>query len=237
MLGAFSSFYFFLVFGNNLLLGLVSGFVVAAVAGIAVYKICYERFLDAPRHIPLICTIGMSMLIKNLAQIVFGSEMKGMPDLFADQYIQLWDIRINFLQLMIIGVVILLSLVLSIFLNKTRSGMILRAVSQDKKAAALLGINVKKATLLGNCIGCSLGGVAGVLLGLYYNSVLPTMGSTAGLKAFSSAVLGGLTNIPGAALGGVLIGVLENLGIAVFSSGLRDVFAFVFLVLVLIIKP
>ena len=237
MMGAFSAFYFFLAFGNNLLLGLLAGILVSGVVGIIVHKICYERFLDAPRHIPLICTIGMSMLLKNMAQILFGSEMKGMPDLFAGRFVQLAEIRITYLQIMIIGIVIFLSLFLTLFLNKTRSGMVLRAVSQDKKAAALLGINVKSATLLGNCIGCSLGGAAGVLLGLYYNSVLPTMGSAAGLKAFSSVVLGGMTNIAGAAVGGVTIGVLENLGIAVFSSGLRDVFAFVFLVLVLIIKP
>lgn len=237
MMGAFSSFYFYLAFGNNLILGLLSGFLISAIVGIVVHKICYEKFLDSPRHISLICTIGMSMFLKNMAQIVFGSEMKGMPDLFDGQFIQIGEIRINYLQLTVIGVVIFLSVVLSLFLNKTRTGMMLRAVSQDKKASALVGINVRTTTMLGNCIGCGLGGVAGVLLGLYYNSILPTMGGMAGLKAFSSAVLGGLTNIPGAAIGGICIGVLENLGIALFSSGLRDVFAFIFLVLVLVFNP
>ena len=91
--------------------------------------------------------------------------------------------------------------------------------------------------MIGNCIGCGLGGVAGILLGVYYNSVLPTMGGVAGLKAFSSMVLGGLGSIPGAAIGGVAIGVVENLGIALTSSGLRDVFAFVLLVLILVVRP
>ncbi|MBN2851702.1 MAG: branched-chain amino acid ABC transporter permease [Clostridia bacterium] len=237
MMGSFSAFYYFIAFGDNLLFALVAGFITAALVGVIVHKVCYQRFLDAPRYISLICTIGMSMFLKNFATLVFGSEMKGMPTFFEGKFISLAGIRINYLQLMIMGIVILFSVGLTVFLKKTRIGMKLRAVSQDKKAAALVGINVKNTTLLGNCIGCGLGGVAGILLGVYYNSVLPTMGGMAGLKAFSAMVLGGLGSITGAAVGGVVIGVTENLGIAFASSGLRDVFAFALLVVVLIVRP
>lgn len=121
--------------------------------------------------------------------------------------------------------------------NKTKWGIKLRAVSQDKKAAALMGINVQRTVMIGNCIGCGLGGVAGMLLAIYYQSLIPTMGGVLGLKSFISSVLGGLTNIPAAALGGISIGITENIGTAFLSNSYRDVFAFVFLVLVLIIKP
>ena len=237
MMGSFSAFYYFMIFGDNLFIALIAGFITAAVVGIVVHKVCYQRFLDAPRYISLICTIGMSMFLKNLATIVFGSEMKGMPTFFSGKFINLGSIRISYMQILIIVIVIVLSLLLTIYLKKTRMGMKLRAVSQDKKAAALVGINVKTTTLIGNCIGCGLGGIAGILLGVYYNSVLPTMGGMAGLKAFSSMVLGGLGSIGGAAIGGTLIGIVENLGIAVSSSGFRDVFAFVLLVLILVVRP
>lgn len=248
MLGSFSAFYFFIAFGDNLILALIFGFASAALVGVFVHKICYQRFLNAPRHISLICTIGMSMFLKNMAIIVFGSTMKGLPKFFDGKSIvfaeklvnnQKIQVSMTYIQVMVICVVIVLAILLSLFLNKTKMGMRLRAVSQDRKAAALVGINVNRTTLLGNCIGCGLGGVSGILLGLYYNSVIPTMGAVAGLKAFSSVVIGGLTNIPGAALGGLSIGLIENLGIAYIpnGSGFRDVFAFAFLVLALSIKP
>ncbi|MDW7677172.1 MAG: branched-chain amino acid ABC transporter permease [Bacillota bacterium] len=237
VLGAYAAYYAFTYFGNNLLLGLFASFFASWFIGIFVYKICYERFFDAPRHISLICTIGVSMLLKNLAQIFFGPNMKAMPQPIALRFINLFGVRINTIQIIIVVIVLALSLGLYILNNKTRWGIQLRAVSQDKKASALMGINVKRTALIGNSIGCSLGGVAGMLLAIYYQSLVPTMGGTMGLKAFSSSVLGGLTEAPASALGGLLIGLTENLGTAVLSNSYRDVFAFIFLVLVLIIKP
>ena len=174
--------------------------------------------------------------------------MKGLPIFFEGKTLVLAEktidgfrqqLSLTYLQLVVIITVVVLAVALSIFLNKTRTGVRLRAVSQDRKAAALVGVNVKKTTLLGNSIGCGLGGVAGILLGLYYNSIIPTMGGTAGMKAFSSVVIGGLSNIPGAAMGGISIGIIENLGIAFIpnGSGYRDVFAFMFLIIALVIKP
>lgn len=248
MLGAFSAFYYFIVFGDNLILSLLCGFVVAGLVGIVVHKVCYQRFLDAPRYISLIATIGMSMFIKNLAIIVFGSTMKGLPLFFEGQNLVIAErtidgvrqqLSLTYLQVVVIVTVVVLSIALTLFLNKTRIGMRLRAVSQDRKAAALVGVNVKNTTLLGNCIGCGFGGIAGILLGLYYNSIIPTMGGVAGLKAFSAVVIGGLSNIAGAAIGGISIGIVENLGIAFIpnGSGYRDVYAFLFLIIALVIKP
>lgn len=236
MVGAFAAYYLFEFAGISVVAAICAGFITAGVLGIAIYKVCYEKFLDSPRHICLICTIGMSILVRNIAQICFGTESKGMPRVLPG-YVELSGIRISYLQLLIIAVVILLSVILTLFFTKTRMGMRVRCVSQDRKAGALLGIDVEKTCLIGNSIGCAMGGVAGVLLSLYYSNVNPTMGGTSSLKAFSSAVLGGMDTIAGAAGGGMLIGICENLGIMVISSGLRDVIAFVFLIIVLLIKP
>lgn len=237
MLGAFASYFAFLMSGNNLLIGIIASFAASALIGVFVYKVCYERFFDAPRHISLICTIGVSMLLRNLAQIIFGPNNKPLLDIIPNRFYGIDAVGVTMVQLIVIATVISLSLILFLFFNKTRYGVMLRAVSQDKKAAALVGIDVKGTSLIGNCIGCGLGGVAGMLLAIYYQTLVATMGGSAGMKAFSSSVLGGMTDVPSAALGGLVLGVIENLGITVTSASFRDIFAFIFLVLVLLIKP
>jgi len=196
-----------------------------------------EKFFESARYIPLICTIGMSMLIKNTVQILFGSETKAMPEVIPLGGIQIGNYRITYVQCTVMVVVTVLCILLSIFLNKTKQGVILRAVSQDRKAAAMVGIDVSGATLMGNVLGCGIGGVAGMLYALYYGSLSASMGGMATMKAFSSSVLGGLVDIQASAIGGLLIGISENYGIALFSSSLRDMIAFVFLIIVLIFFP
>jgi branched-chain amino acid transport system permease protein len=237
MIGAYAAFYSFAAFGTNLPLAFVFSFFASAILGIIIYKICYEKFLDAPRHIPLIMTIAMSILIKNLAMIIFGSEMKGMPNIFNNASIQLGNMRVSIIPIVILSLVIILCIGLSLFLGSTSTGLKLKAVVQDRKTAALMGINVRRTALLGNCVGCGLGGIAGILLSLYYNYLLPNMGSTASLKAFSSSVLGGLVNIQYSAIGGMLLGLLETLGISIWSTSIRDIIAFCFLIIMLMLFP
>ena len=177
------------------------------------------------------------MLIKNTVQILFGSETKAMPEVIPLGGIQIGNYRITYVQCTVMVVVTVLCILLSIFLNKTKQGVILRAVSQDRKAAAMVGIDVSGATLMGNVLGCGIGGVAGMLYALYYGSLSASMGGMATMKAFSSSVLGGLVDIQASAIGGLLIGISENYGIALFSSSLRDMIAFVFLIIVLIFLP
>lgn len=236
MVGAFGAYYAFL-YSGQLIPGILFGFACAAFLGIFLHKLCYERFLDSPRHISMICTVGFSMLVKNLAQIFFGSVPQPTPTVFDNVSYNFAGLTISKLQIIIMCVVIIFVIAFTFFLNKTRAGLKLRAVSQDKKASALVGIDVKKTTLFGSCLGCALGGVAGTLLAIYYTSVYPTMGAIVGNKALSATVLGGLVSISGSAMGGLVIGVLENIGIMFIPTGLRDVIAFVFLVLVLIFKP
>lgn len=144
---------------------------------------------------------------------------------------------IKLLQIVVIVLVVVLATALTLFFNKTKWGIALRAVSQNKDAAYLVGINVKRTAMIGNCIGSGFGGIAGILLCIYYYSVSATMGGVYSMKAFAASVLGGLVDIRFSALGGLCIGVIENLGIAISAATFRDVFAFGFLILVLLIRP
>ncbi len=241
MIGAFSAFYSFQIFGDNIFIAILAAFTGSFLIGIVVYKVCYERFFKAPRHISLLCTIGFSILLKNLAQIVFGPEIKPVVNVVENKSFSLplgdGTVEIRLIQVVIIVLVIFFAGALTLFFNKTRYGVALRAVSQDKDASYLMGIDVKKTALIGNSIGCGFGGIAGILLSLYYYMVIATMGQTTSMKAFASSVLGGLVDVRMSALGGLCLGIIENLGIAVSSSQFRDVFAFGFLILVLIIRP
>ena len=237
MIGAFAALFTATLTGGSILLTILFSFAASGLIGIVIHKICYEKFFESARYIPLICTIGMSMLIKNTVQILFGSETKAMPEVIPLGGIQIGNYRITYVQCTVMVVVTVLCILLSIFLNKTKQGVILRAVSQDRKAAAMVGIDVSGATLMGNVLGCGIGGVAGMLYALYYGSLSASMGGMATMKAFSSSVLGGLVDIQASAIGGLLIGILENYCIALFSSSLRDMIAFVFLIIVLIFFP
>ncbi|MBQ9494751.1 MAG: branched-chain amino acid ABC transporter permease [Treponema sp.] len=237
MIGSFAAFYTFQACGNNIVLGLVSSFAASWMLGILVYKICYENFFDAPRHISLLCTIGFSMLVKNLAQIVFGPNQKPMLDVIEPRFFKIGTVQISQVQLLIMGTVIVLAAALSLLFGRTKFGIKLKAVSQDKTASYMVGIHVKRVALLGNCLGCGLGGIAGLLFSIYYQTLQATMGGAMGMKAFSSSVLGGLTDVRFSALGGLCIGIIENFGIMISSASFRDIFAFGFLIVVLIIKP
>ncbi len=239
MIGAMSAYLFYTYVTPNFFLGLLVSFISAGIAGAFIHKVAYERFLDAPKHISLLCTVGCSILIKNLAQIAFGSQGNAMPATFETKPFYLFgtDLYVTTIHLTVMVIVLVLAIGLSIFLYKTRVGLMLRAVSQDKMASSLVAINVKKVTLIGNIVGTGLGGVAGLLFGTYLTNVSTVFGTVVGLKAISACVLGGMTNIPGAALGAMLIGVLENFGISLFTSSYRDIFGFLFVFIALTVRP
>ncbi|MBI9096544.1 MAG: branched-chain amino acid ABC transporter permease [Sphaerochaeta sp.] len=237
VMGAFAAYYVFQYCGTNLILGFIAAFAASWIMGIFVYKVCYERFFNSPRHISLLCTIGFSMLVKNLAQILFGPNQIPMLNIVNIKFYHIGAVQISSLQILIIALVISLALVLNYVFYHTKFGVKLRAVSQDKTAAYMVGINVKRVAMLGNCVGCGLGGIAGLLICIYYQVVQATMGGPLGMKAFSASVLGGLTDVRFSALGGLCIGIVENLGITFTSASYRDVFAFGFLILILIFKP
>lgn len=239
MFGAFGAYYGAMIFGNNLLLGLLVGFVTSAVLGVVVQRICVGHFVNGAGSsggVPLLCLISMSMILRSLAQVLFGPEYKPYPEFIAQKTFQVGPVRITLLQVLIIGIVVTLCIALSLFL-RTRRGLMLRAIRLNKTAAALTGINVQRMTSVGCFLGYGVAGLSGVLLGMYYGLLSPLIGTSYGMKAFSSAALGGMTDIPASAIGGAIIGILENLGVMVISATYKDMVAFCFLIIVLLMKP
>lgn len=237
MIGAVASYLAITYLTPNPILALLAGMAASAVMGVAVEFICYRPFRKSKTNNALIATIGLSIFLKSLMQVLFGTEQKFMPDLLGTSVIVMGDLRISYVQIMIIAIVIALSVILQFVLYRTKLGVSLRAVSMDKTAAALLGVNVDRTVLIGNAIGCALGGVSGVLIGIYYNSVYALLGAAVAMKAFAAVVFGGLTSIPGAAVGGLILGITENMAVTIFSSGYKDIVAFIVIIVVLIIKP
>lgn len=237
MCGAFFSYLAFSGFGEYPLLAMAVCVAGTAILGVLTQIICYEPFYDSPWHIPLMCTIGLGTLIRNVAQIITQSNTLPFPKIFGSGYVMLGVFRITHTQLIILGIVILFCIAFTLFLKKTKLGIEFKAVSQDRKAAALIGIDVVKVSRIGNAIGCMMGGFAGMLYAVYYSTFRAMMGGAISMKAFSAAVLGGMGDISVSAICGVIIAVLENIGIALTSTGYRDMVAFIFLFVVLTIKP
>ena len=238
MVGAFLGF--FLITGVKLsfLPALLLAMVGSALIGILVELIAFKPLRKAPDVAPMVCTLGLSVVLQNGAMLWWGSDTKALPaDSFEFTLFLFFDAQLSTAQLLIFGVSIALMILLQAILYRSRIGKAIRATAQNKDAASLMGVNINRVIAVTFALGSSLGGAAGVLIGMYYNAFYPTMGFIAGLKAFTATVFGGLTSIPGAVLGGLILGVVENLTAAYISSGYRDMVAFVILILVLLIKP
>jgi len=238
MVGAFLGF--FLITGVKLsfLPALLLAMVGSALIGILVELIAFKPLRKAPDVAPMVCTLGLSVVLQNGAMLWWGSDTKALPtDSFEFAFFPFFNAQLSNAQLLIFGVSIALMILLQAVLYRSRIGKAIRATAQNKDAASLMGVNINRVIAVTFALGSSLGGAAGVLIGMYYNAFYPTMGFIAGLKAFTATVFGGLTSIPGAVLGGLILGVVENLTAAYISSGYRDMVAFVILILVLLIKP
>ena len=211
--------------------------ILSGLFGILVELIAYKPLRSAPRLVVTTSALGMSIVLSNLARLLIGSETYPVPKILQIQTYTFGNTVINSLQLTILGTSILLMVGLTWFVNKTRYGKAMRATSENKEIAGLMGINIDKVIAVVFGIGSALGGAAGLLVGMYYDAVYATMGYSAGLKAFTAAILGGIGNIPGAMVGGVVLGLVENFGVSYLSSSWRDSIAFGVLIIVLLFKP
>jgi branched-chain amino acid transport system permease protein len=200
-------------------------------------RLAYRPLRQAPRLSPLISALGMSIFFQNFVMITQGARPKVFPEILTFQPIRLGLVQITSLQLAMMITCLVLMGSLHFFVTKTRLGRAMRATAQDKKMAALVGIDVDRVITITFFIGAALAGAAGVMVSLYYRSVDFYIGYMAGLKAFAAAVLGGIGNIPGAMFGGILLGLVEGFGAAYISSEYKDAFAFVILIIVLIVRP
>lgn len=217
---------------------IIAGMTVSAALGVAVERIAYKPLRKAPRLAPLLSAIGVSIILMNLAALFFGTEPKRFEYPFDNTAFDFAGIAITPHQLMVLGVSLTLMIALKLFIDKSRLGKAMRATSENQDVAALMGINVNLIISLTFAIGSALAAVAGILTALEYK-VYPTMGTMAGLKAFIAAVVGGIGNITGAMIGGVILGVLETFGVVVFGipQGLKDTIAFSLLIIILLAKP
>jgi branched-chain amino acid transport system permease protein len=228
------------------LLVLATSMLISMLVAVMLERIAYRPLRGAPRLVPLITAIGASLFLQYTARGFYGSGVRAYPsyNLFEGD-VTLGPIVISVRELSVIGAAILLMLALYWFINFTRTGRAMRAVSEDKDVAAMMGINVDRIIVTTFAIGGLLAGAAGILYTLLFNQVQFFMGFLPGIKAFTAAVLGGIGNIVGAALGGLVLGVLEQVGPNLFLTGygipspnqLQDVIAFTVLVVVLIFRP
>lgn len=208
-----------------------------AMIGIAIERFAYQPLRSAPRLAPLITAIGISFVLQNAVMLVSGPLDRGFPSIIKVRNISVGHISLTNLQVLIAVVSVTLMVGLHFFIKHTRTGKAMRALADDRQAASLMGIDVNRVIAIAFCIGSGLAGAGGVMFGMYYNTINFHDGYLAGLKAFTAAVLGGIGNIPGAMVGGVLIGVIEGLGAGYISSEWKNVFAFFILIVILLCRP
>ena len=211
--------------------------VVCAALGVTIEFLAYRPLRQSPPLAVLITAIGVSYLLQNLALLIFGPEQKSTPALFDLPSLTLGGVTVDGITLLTLGVTAAIMVGLTLFINLTRMGKAMRAVSEDRDAAELMGISVNKTITITFAIGSALAAVASVFFGATYTYIKPTTGSMPGIKAFTAAVFGGIGSIPGAMIGGVLLGVIEILGKAYVSTELGDALVFAVLILVLLVKP
>jgi branched-chain amino acid transport system permease protein len=225
----------------TIFLMIVVSMVITGFLGVLIERFAYRPLRDAPRMNLLLSAFGMSIFLQNLvlkfqgAKVRFFNTSNLIPENL--QSFQIGGLTLSYMRILVIVISIVIMLVLTWFVHKTKTGKAMRATSQDVEAASFMGIDTNKTIRMTFMIGSSIGGCAGVLVGLLFNQVDYYVGAVAGLKGFCAAVLGGIGSIPGAMLGGYLIGMVENLGVTLISSTYKDVIAFTILICVLIFKP
>ena len=239
MIGAYICFCATQYWGMAPITSVVVAMVVCTLLGVVIERLAYKPLRAASSLAVLITAIGMSYLLQNSALLIWGANPKSFPSVVSIGSISLFDGQLLISGETIVTVLanIVIMIALTLFTGKTKMGKAMRVVSEDKGAAELMGINVNATISLTFAIGSALAAIAGVLLCSAYPALTPTTGSMPGIKAFTAAVFGGIGSIPGALIGGLLLGVIEILGKAYVSTELGDAFVFAVLIVVLLVKP
>ncbi len=221
----------------SILLATLASMGFCAAYGAAIERMAYRPLRNAVKLAPLISAVGMSIILQNLVMLTQGKEYKNLPPLLPSEGFVVYGANVSPVQVFILSGSILMMIGLHFFVSKTRLGKAMRAVSQDRVMAGLVGVNINRVISITFMIGSALAALAGVMVTLYYGVVHFFMGYLAGIKAFTAAVLGGIGSIPGAVLGGFMLGLIENFGASYISSTYKDAFAFIVLIITLIIRP
>lgn len=210
---------------------------VSAVLGVTIERLAYKPLRGGSRMSALITTIGVSLMLQNGFLLIFGSSPKPFPNHFTGEGFTLGGVTVSRLTAITLVVTVVLMVLLTLFVNRTRVGKAMRAVSEDQGAAQLMGINIDTSISITFAIGSALAAVAAVLYSSTYPLITPYMGSMLGLRAFIAAVIGGIGVIPGAMIGGFIIGIAEALIKRYISSAMADAIVFALLIIVLLVKP
>jgi branched-chain amino acid transport system permease protein len=237
MIGAFIGFFCIRFLNLPLLPALLIAMVGCGILGVLIERIAYKPLRYAPRIAALITAIGVSFLLENVMIRGVGADVKTFPADLTSTTIKLGPLFVNSQQLTILAITITLMLSLTFVVKNTKIGKAMRAVSADANAARLMGIDVDNTISFTFLLSGALAGAAGVLVGIYYNSINPLMGMVPGMKAFIAAVFGGIGIIPGAMLGGYFIGVIESLVSGYGSSLYKDAVVYALLIVILLVKP
>ena len=226
--------------GLNPIVAIIIATIACTIFGVVIEGVAYRPLRNAASPLAVLITaIGVSYLLQNLALLIFGSNTKSFPEVIKLPNLKLAGGKLTITGTTILTIVLCIVIMagLMLFINKTKAGQAMLAVSEDKGAAQLMGINVNKTISMTFAIGSALAAIAGVLLCYAYPSLTPYTGSMPGIKAFVAAVFGGIGSVPGALIGGIILGIIEILGKAYISSQLADAIVFAVLIVVLLVKP
>ena len=242
MIGAYICFLSVTNLGLPPVLGILLAVLLCTLLGIVIERLAYKPLRQAPSLAVLITAIGVSYFLQNSAQILWGASQKAFPAFFdfgGQKGITLFggQLTISYVTIVTVSVCVLIMVCLTLFTEKTRMGKAMRACSEDKAAAQLMGVNVNQTISITFAIGSALAAVAGVLMCSAYPALTPTTGALPGIRAFTAAVFGGIGSIPGALLGGVLLGLIETFTKAYITTDLSDAIVFAVLIIVLLVKP
>ena len=237
MVGAYALYFSISVLGLPVPVALLLTVIVCSVLGVLIEKIAYKPLRKAQPLAVLITAIGMSFFLQSSSLLIFGSTPIPFQSVIPNENIKVGTVVISSITLVTLVVTAVAMILLTLFINKTKLGSAMRAVSEDKGAAELMGINVNSTISMAFAIGSALAAVAGILYISQYQSMKPTLGALPGIKAFVAAVLGGIGSIPGAMLGGILLGLIESVSKAYISTELADAIVFGVLIVVLLFRP
>ena len=236
MVGAYLTYVVFSVLGMPVV-AIIASIAGCALLGVVTEKVAYKPLRNSSSLSVLITAIGVSYLLQNLFLILFGSAAITFPDFLPSGQLELLGLSISYVSLLSLILTFACTILLLLFINKTKLGKAMRAVSEDKGAAELMGINVNNTISMTFAIGSGLGAVAGIIYGLSYSLINPYLGAMLGIKSFIAAVLGGIGSIQGAMIGGLIIGVAEAFTVSYISSTFSDAVVFGILIFILLVKP
>lgn len=237
MLGAYIGYFAAVKLGASFLPALLCAVVGCALAGITIERVAYRPLRKAPRLSALITAIGVSLALENGTRAVVGATYRPFPELIRKVSIDLGGIYLTSVILVVLATALVLMVLLNYFVNRTITGKAIRAISFDKEAAQLMGIDLNRVIMYTFAIGSASAAAAGVMVGMVWPMIDPYMGLFPGIKAFVAAVLGGIGSVPGAVVGGYLLGLIETLAAGFLASSYRDALAFSILIILLLFRP